>query len=174
VNFLNDGRGNKKIIIQSNHNDRFDRWVINQDWKKDIKNALPYLKYTTAVLEGKANKGVLAYVLENNFDSENVQCLDYDDSYIVNGYELAHHGHLGSNGSKGTLESFRKMSTKMVIGHYHAPARIDKVLAVGTSTHLRESYCKGASSWLNAHVLIHKNGTAQHIIFVNGEFTTFK
>ena len=174
VEFLKDGRDTQKVIVQSNHNDRFDRWIINQDWKKDIKNAIPYLKYTTALLEGKADKGVLAYIVENEFDKEDVLCLDYDDSFVVNGYELAHHGHLGSNGSKGTLESFRKMSTKMVVGHSHSPARVDKVLVVGTSTKLRESYCKGASSWLNAHVLIHKNGTAQHIIFVNGEFTTFR
>ena len=173
INFLDDGRNTKKIIVQSNHNDRFDRWVINQDWKKDIKNALPYLKFTTAVLEGKAEKGILAYVIENEFDKEEVLCLNYDDSYIVNGYELAHHGHLGSNGSKGTIESFRKMSTKMIVGHYHTPLKIDKVLSVGTSSNLREGYNKGASSWLNAHVIIHKNGTAQHIIFVNGEFTTF-
>lgn len=174
VKFLDDGRETTKVIVQSNHNDRFDRWVVNQDWKKDIKNAIPYLKYTTALLEGKANKGVLAYVLENAFDPEEVICLDYDDSYVINGFELAHHGHLGSNGSKGTLESFRKMSTKMVIGHYHTPARVDKVLTVGTSSNLREGYNKGASNWLNAHVLIHKNGTAQHVIFVNGEYTTFR
>lgn len=174
IAFLDDGSGTKKVIVQSNHNDRFDRWVINQDWKKDIKNAIPYLKYTTATLEGKASKGVIAYVIENEFSSDEVLCLDYDDSFTINGYELAHHGHLGSNGSRGSVEQFRKMSTKMVLGHYHTPSRMDKVLSVGTSSHLREGYNKGASSWLNAHAIIHKNGTAQHIIFVNGEYTTFK
>lgn len=174
INFLNDSQDTKKIIVQSNHNDRFDRWIINQDWKKDLKNALYYLKYTTAILEGKANKGILAYILENEFNPEEVLCLDYDDSFMISGFEVAHHGHIGANGSKGTLEQFRKMSTNMVIGHYHTPSRADKVLSVGTSSNLREGYNKGASSWLNAHVLIHKNGTAQHLIFVKGEFTTFK
>lgn len=174
VEFLKDGSGTKKVIVQSNHNDRFDRWVINQDWKKDIKNALPYLKYTTAVLEGKADKGVLAYVLENEFSPDEVICLDYDDSFIINGYELAHHGHLGSNGTKGNIESFRRMSTKMIIAHSHTPSKIDKVVCVGTSSALRESYNKGASSWLQSHAIIHKNGTVQHIIFVDGEYTTFK
>lgn len=175
IDFLKQGDPTtKKVIVQSNHNDRFDRWVINQDWKKDIKNAIPYLKYTTATLEGKASKGVVAYVLENEFSSEEVLCLDYDDSLIISGYEVAHHGHLGTNGSRGSVEQFRKMSTKMVVGHYHTPTRMDKVLSVGTSSHLREGYNRGASSWLNAHVVIHKNGTAQHIIFVDGEYTTFK
>lgn len=166
-------RNTCKIIVQSNHNDRFDRWIINQDWKKDIKNALPYLKYTTAVLEGSAKKGVIAYVLENNFTPKEVLCLDYDDSYMIGGFEVAHHGHLGTNGSRGSIEQFGKMSTKMIIGHSHSPNRINDVLSVGTSTHLREGFNKGASSWMNSHVIIHKNGTAQHILFINGGYTTF-
>ena len=174
INFLDDGRNTKKIIVQSNHNDRFDRWVVNQDWKKDIFNALSYLEYTKAVLDGAAPKGVIPYVIGKRFTEKEVLCLGYDESFIVKGYELAHHGHLGSNGAKGSIESYRKMSTKIIVGHSHTPVRIDKAISVGTSTHLREDYNKGASNWLNAHVIIHKNGTAQHLIFVDGKFTTFK
>lgn len=174
ANFLRRRPDTRKIIVQSNHNDRLDRWIINQDWKKDIPNAIPYVKYTLATLEGKATKGVLAYFLEENIQDGTILCLDYDDSYIIKGFEVAHHGHIGSNGSKGSIEQFRKMSTKMIVGHYHKPMRLDKVLAVGTSTHLREGYNKGASDWMNSHAIIHKNGTAQHIIFIKGEFTTFK
>ena len=172
VQFLSEGPQTQKIIVQANHNDRLDRWINSQDWKKDLKNALPYLKYTTAVLEGYAKKGVLAYLLEQEFSKEEVLCLDYDDSHMISGYEVAHHGHIGSNGSRGNIEQFRKMSTKMVVGHYHAPYRADRVISVGTSTHLREGWNKGASSWVNAHVLLHKNGTTQHLIFVDGEYTT--
>lgn len=174
VNFLKRRPDTLKVIVQSNHNDRFDRWIINQDWKKDIPNAIPYMRYTLATLEGKAKKGILAYYLESEFKSSELVCLDYDDSYIYNGIELAHHGHIGANGSKGSIEQFRKMSTKMIVGHYHKPMRLDKVMAVGTSTHLREGYNKGASDWMNSHIIVHKNGTAQHIIFIKGEFTTFK
>lgn len=174
MDFLGENPDTQKIVVQANHNDRFDRWINSQDWKKDLKNALPYLKYTTAVLEGKAEKGVLAYLIENQFTSHEVLCLDYDDSYMISGYEVAHHGHIGANGSRGSVEQFRKMSTKMVVGHSHSPSRADGVISVGTSTHLREGYNKGASSWLNTHVVIHKNGTAQHLIFVRGEFTTFQ
>lgn len=173
IDFLKK-RPTKKIIVRSNHDDRFDRWVVSQDWKKDIVNALPYLEYTASVLQGKANNGIVPYVISKHFTSSEVLCLGYDDSYILKGFELAHHGHLGTNGSRGNVEQYRKMSTKIILGHYHSPSRIDKVLTVGTSTYLREGYNKGASNWLNAHVLIHDNGTAQHIIFVNGKFTTFK
>lgn len=174
LNFLEQRPETKKLVIQSNHNDRLDRWVINQDWKKDIKNSLTYLKYTTAALEGKAPKGILAYLIEDKFKTEDVICLDYDDSYLLHGIELAHHGHIGANGSRGNANQFRKMSTKMVLGHYHSPFRMDDVVGVGTSSHLREGYNKGASSWLNSHIIILPNGKTQHLIFVRGEFTTFK
>jgi hypothetical protein len=174
ANFLRRRPDTYKIIVQSNHNDRYDRWLINQDWRKDIPNAIPFMKYGLATLQGKADKGILAFFLEEQFTDKEILCLDYDDSYILGGFEIAHHGHIGSNGSKGSIEQFRKMSMKMIIGHYHKPMRLDKVLAVGTSTHLREGYNKGASDWMNSHVIIHSNGTAQHIIFIKGEFTTFK
>ena len=174
INFLKRRPDTHKIIVQSNHNDRFDRWINSQDWKRDIPNAKAYLKYTLATLEGKANKGILAYVLEENFSEEDVTCLDYDDSYIINSHEIAHHGHIGANGSRGSVEQFRKMSTNLIVGHYHKPMRMDEVVSVGTSTKLREGYNKGASDWLNAHAIIHNDGSVQHIIFIKGHFTTLK
>jgi hypothetical protein len=66
------------------------------------------------------------------------------------------------------------LNTKIVVGHYHSPGRKDGALAVGTSTHLRVGYNEGPSSWLQSHVIIHNDGRAQHINFIDGEFTTFK
>ena len=100
--------------------------------------------------------------------------LGRSDSYKVNGWELGQHGDIGSNGSRGSLLQFRRLNTKVVVGHYHSPGRKDGALAVGTSTHLRVGYNIGASGWLNSHVIIHKDGKAQHINFINGEFTTLK
>ncbi len=90
----------------------------------------------------------------------------------VGGFELGHHGHIGANGSRGSIEQFRRMPTRVIIGHSHQPCRIDDALSVGTSTPLREGYNKGASSWMNAHIVIHENNTAQHLLFVDGEYTT--
>jgi hypothetical protein len=56
----------------------------------------------------------------------------------------------------------------------NSPGRKDGALAVGTSTKMRVGYNMGPSSWLQSHVIIHKNGKAQHINFINGKYTTFK
>jgi hypothetical protein len=69
---------------------------------------------------------------------------------------------------------FRKLNTKIVVGHYHSPGRKDGALAVGTSTKLRVNYNIGPSGWLQSHVIIHHDSKAQHINFIKGEFTTLK
>jgi hypothetical protein len=86
---------------------------------------------------------------------------------------------MGSNGSRGSLLQFRKLNTKIVVGHYHSPGRKDGALAVGTTTKLRVGYNNGPSSWLQSHVIIHKDGRAQHINFIkdnknNMGYTTLK
>ena len=97
-----------------------------------------------------------------------------NSSYTVNKWELGQHGDVGTNGSRGSLLQFRKLNTKCVVGHYHSAQRKDGALAVGTSTKLRVGYNVGASSWNQSHVIIHEDGKAQHINFINSEYTTFK
>jgi hypothetical protein len=92
---------------------------------------------------------------------------------------LGQHGDVGSNGSRGSLNQYRTLNTKIIVGHYHSPGRKDGAIAVGTSTKLRVGYNNGPSSWLQSHVIIHEDGKAQHINFirdVNNKigFTTFE
>lgn len=159
-------------IVRSNHDDFIDRWLINSDWKKNIKNALEYIEYAHTILKGDAPKGIIPYLIEKKFPK--MTTLDRSTSFKVLGWELGQHGDVGANGSRGSLLQFRKLNTKCVVGHYHSPGRKDGGLAVGTSTKLRVGYNIGPSSWLQSHVIIHENGKAQHINFLNGEFTTFK
>lgn len=159
-------------IVRSNHDDFIDRWLINSDWKQNIKNAKEYMEYAYAILKGDAPKGIIPYIIEKNYPK--MRTLDRETSFQVKGWELGQHGDVGSNGSRGSLLQFRKLNTKCVVGHYHSPGRKDGALAVGTSTTLRVGYNNGASGWLQSHVIIHNCGKAQHIFFFNGEFTTFK
>jgi len=159
-------------IVRSNHDDFIDRWLINSDWKRNIKNALEYIDYSSLILKGKAPKGIIPCLIEDRFP--NMKTLDRSTSFKVKGWELGQHGDVGANGSRGSLLQFRKLNTKCVVGHYHSPGRKDGGLAVGTSTKLRVGYNIGPSSWLQSHVIIHEDGRAQHVNFLNGEFTTFK
>lgn len=161
-------------IVRSNHDDFLDRWLKNTDWRKanTLKNSVEYMEFSALLLKGEAPKGVIPYLINKRFP--NFRTLGRSDSLVINGWELAQHGDIGSNGARGSLIQFRKLNTKIVVGHYHSPGRKDGALAVGTSTKLRVNYNLGPSGWLNSHVIIHHDSKAQHINFIRGEFTTLK
>jgi hypothetical protein len=160
------------IVVRSNHDDFLDQWLKNTDWRKagTLKNSLEYMEYSAILLRGEATGGIVAHLIQKEFPS--IIALDRNESYVVKGWELGQHGDIGASGSRGSIQQFRHLNTKIVVGHYHSPGRKDGALAVGTSTTLRVNYNIGPSSWLQSHVIIHEDGKAQHINFINGEFTT--
>lgn len=159
-------------VVRSNHDDFLDRWLKSTDWRKagTFKNSLEYMEYSALLLKGEAPNGIIPHLINKRYP--NFKTLGRSDSFIVNGWELGQHGDIGSNGSRGSLLQFRKLNTKIVVGHYHSPGRKDGALAVGTSTKLRVNYNLGPSGWLQSHVFIYEDGKAQHINFIKGEFTT--
>ncbi len=62
------------------------------------------------------------------------------------------------------------MNTKMITGHTHSPNRGDGHMTVGTLSHLRVGYNKGASSWMHANALVYPDGKAQLIYIVNDKY----
>jgi len=158
------------VVVRSNHDDFLDRWILKADWKKDVKNSLEYMTYTKLLLENKAPKGLIPYIIDQKFPD--VKTLGIDESFKVKNWELGAHGDLGSNGSRSSILQYRQLSSKIIVGHYHSPQRKDGALSVGTSTKLRIGYNKGASSWMNSHVIIHEDGKAQHINIIDGKYTT--
>lgn len=163
------------VIVASNHNDWLDRYIKRRKWDEDIKNAMEFMEYAQVLLSGKAPKGIVAYLIEQKFPGQ-VRTLGRNDSFRISDVELAQHGDIGTNGSRGGLMQFKRLSTKMDVGDSHVPRRLDGVMYVGTSTRLRVGYNIGASSWRNADIICHVDGKRQHIIYMGDtkEFTTFK
>ncbi len=166
------------IVVKSNHDVHLDKFLTN-DWRKlpTAKNSLEYMEYSSMLLKQHAQGnviGVIPEIINNRFPK--YKTLTYNDSYKIKGYEISMHGEIGANGSRGSAIQFRKLNTKIITAHTHSPSRFDNVLCTGTTTKLRLSYNKGASSWLQSHVIIHKDGRAQHINFIgkNKTYTTFK
>lgn len=160
------------IIVRSNHDDFLDRWLKDVDWRKDstIKNAPAYMEYASLILNGKAPLGVIPYLINQQYPG--MKTLGRSDSYRIHEWEVGQHGDIGSGGSRGSVNQYRQLNTKMIVGHSHAPSRKDGVVQVGTSTKLRLGYNIGPSKWLQAHAIIHADGKAQLISFHSGEFTT--
>lgn len=162
----------KPIVVRSNHDVFIEKWIREFDWKKDLANSKEYMEYTLASLEGKAEKGVLAYLLERKY-GDDITCLGLDNSFKINGWELGQHGHLGSNGSRGSIQQFRKLNTKTITGHIHHPCRKEGSASVGITCHKDLGYNHGPSNWAYSGIILHENEKIQHIIFSeDNKFTT--
>ena len=161
-------------VVRSNHDDFLDRWLRDVDWRKEstMKNSICYMDYAKLLLERLAPKGIIPYVINEKYPK--MRTLGRSDSHKIHGWEVGQHGDVGASGSRGSVNQFKRLNTKMIVGHSHSPNRKDGVIQVGTSTHLRVGYNIGASAWLQSHSIIHEDGKAQQIDFINGEFTTFE
>tara|TARA_R110000744_G_scaffold19900_8_gene52334 strand:+ start:1449 stop:3020 length:1572 start_codon:yes stop_codon:yes gene_type:complete len=156
------------VIARSNHDDMLDRWLKATDWRK-ARNKKTYLELSNilATEEVAQKKGVLPYLIEQKFDD--IITLSLDDSFRVHEWELAMHGHLGANGSRGGHTQFKNLNTKNAVGHGHHPHREDGHVMVGTLSHLRVGFNKGPSNWMNGFGVIYPDGQFQILHIINGK-----
>lgn len=173
IKWLDTIKQHNLVVVFSNHDDFLTRFIINADVKKNVKNALEYMEYGKILLEGKAPNGIIPYIINQKF--KNIKCLGRNESYKVKDWELGIHGMDGVNGSRGSIQQYRRLNSKLVSAHAHSPCRLDGTLQCGCNTKLRMGYNNGMSTWALSDVIIHKNAKAQHIIYhADGEYTTFK
>jgi hypothetical protein len=158
------------IMIPSNHPDWIDQWIRFNRGVKDTHNAILFNKFQAILFDEKAPKGLYAHVIEEKFEDK-VTCLHRDDSYEVCGIEINNHGDLGSNGAKGTPETFAKLPHPVVSGDKHHCYTIDDAYGVGVSSVLDHKYNKGMSSWAQSNGIILSNGRFQHLLYFEGKFT---
>jgi len=157
------------VSVASNHNTFIDRWLMSNDWRKS-PNKNKYLELAYTVSQGKAPKGIIPYLLDNN--TSNVISLSYDDSFRVKSWELGIHGCHGTNGSRGSISQYKNLNTKTIVAHSHTPARELGSVQVGTFTKLKLNYVSGLSSWLASMAIVYPNEKVSQIHILNGKFTT--
>jgi hypothetical protein len=159
----------KLVIIPSNHNDWLDKWVRLGGGEKDIKNAMLFNEFRKILFEERAPHGLVAHYLNNEVGD--VITLGRHDSFKRKGFELNNHGDLGSNGARGTANTFKKLNVKLVSGDKHFLYTIDGARGVGISTTKFMGYNQGLSSWTKSHGVVNSLGKFQHLIYVKGKFT---
>lgn len=169
-------KNTQSVVVGSNHNDMLRRWVVNNDWRRDPVNAEFYLSTALAMVRGTklTGKGTeypdpFGYWLREA-RLPNVRALDADEDFMLGGVELGMHGDQGPNGARGSIKNLRRIGVKSIIGHSHSPGIDEGCYQAGTSTRLQLEYNHGASSWLNAHVLLHADGKRQPIFIIDGRW----
>jgi hypothetical protein len=157
-------------IVDSNHDDFLERYLREGRFIEDSKNA----EYSSLLFHHMC-KGVdpLQYAVTEVAGVKHPNKLNWlrrDEDYKIAGIELAAHGDLGSNGSRGSTKQMEAAYGKSVSGHSHTPEILRDAWVVGTTSILRPDYARGASSWMHTSCLVYPCGRRQLINVIDGKF----
>jgi len=167
------------VVVESNHDLALKRWLKESDYKRDPVNAIFFLECQLEMYkqlqEGNTDFSVLEWVVKKDGMLDDVKFLKLDESFKVcddegTGIEVGAHGHLGSNGSRGSVGVYQRLGSRYTIGHSHSAAIKDGVYQVGVSGNLDMGYNLGASSWSHSHCVIYPNGKRSIITLKNGKW----
>lgn len=158
---------NEVIVVKSNHDEFLDRYLMSGYYVKDPQNHRYALDLAAAAVDGKdpLQHAVSEIGLKN---PNKVRWLNRDEDYKIVGIQLGAHGDLGANGARGGLKNTEAVYGQSVTGHSHTPEILRGSWQVGTSSLLKLSYNRGASSWLHTSCLLYPDGSRQLINSIDG------
>lgn len=156
------------IVIQSNHDEAFDRWLDTANPKMDPVNSLLFHKMWSAKIEefNQTGQWSTAFNLYYRLAGySRAQFIDREENYSIMDIVCGYHGDKGINGTKGTPNSYAKLGVKTVVGHSHTPSIVDGCYTVGVIGKLDQGYNTLPSSWAHANCVIYANGK-RSLIFI--------
>lgn len=156
----------KSIIVESNHDNAFERWLVNgyYDYRKDPLNARYFLECQLRKYQAIENKEerflFMEWAIRRSFTQEEpgIIFLDKDQSFVINGVEFGLHGHNAPNGARGSPLGFSKLGFPVNLGHFHSAEILDGVFVAGLTANLKMDYNKGPSSWGHSHIITYPTG----------------
>ncbi len=166
---LRVSRDTPACVTRSNHDEAFDRWLKEADFRADPLNAGLFLATNLAAYVHIANQkntpfNPIEWVMREKLQGDrqgrmdNVRFLHMDEELLVGGIELGMHGHVGANGGRGSQAAFSKIGRKSITGHLHSPWQHEGAMGVGVTGSLDQGYNKGMSSWSHTNALVYPNG----------------
>jgi hypothetical protein len=160
---------NQVVIIKSNHDEFLDRWLEDGKFIDDNENRVIGLEL--ALSKAKGGDPLEYGIRKYNKKLNKVRFLRTDESFKLTSkrIECGQHGHLGSDGARGSVPNLEKAYLRAVIGHRHSPEILRGLIVVGTSSYLKLSYNKGPSSWMQTMCVLYPDGSYQLINVIEGE-----
>jgi hypothetical protein len=157
------------IDVFSNHTEFLNRWLEAGEYLNDPTNLVIGLELAWVKAQGK---DPYEYAMRKYQDLPKVRFLQADDDFKISAKKVqcGAHGHLGPNGSRGSLAGMERSYARSITGHSHTPEILREAVAVGTSTYLKLDYAKGPSSWMQTMCILYKNGSRQLINVIGGEY----
>jgi hypothetical protein len=166
------------IVVPSNHDRHLDRWLKDEDPRKDPKNAKYHMRLQAALLDAMDRRdryfNVLEYALREKGVPDDITFLHEDESFVIckdvdGGIECGLHGDKGPNGSRGSTRGLTRLGRAVNKGHDHTAAIRDKVYSVGACS-LDFAYMSGPSAHSVSHIVTFENGRRQIITMWEGRW----
>lgn len=164
------------VIVRSNHDEAFPRWVKARNKFHDPINAAFWHECNAVQLraiEAGASLDIFEHCITQAgralaLPLQRVRFVKEDESVVIHGIEHGMHGHLGPNGSRAQPKSFRQIGRRANTGHTHSAGIIDGIYTGGVLGSLDMGYNKGPSSWSHSSIVTYGNGK-RTIITQNGD-----
>lgn len=159
----------KSVVVDSNHDSAFSRWLREADFRTDPVNARYFLQAQLAKYRAMEDKQPIN-MLEWAMRQEKVRGICYlwpDESFVVAGIECGMHGHLGPNGTRGGPRNLSRIGRKANIGHTHSAEIHDGLYVAGVTGSLDQGYNVGPSSWSHSHIVTYPNGKRAIVTITN-------
>lgn len=147
-------------IVYSNHDEFLMKWLNEGEFVKGN----PINRVIGCQLFANISLGYS--IFPDHLFTKNVEFLNPEKSFVLEGYEVGKHGDTGIAGAKGNTNAYVKSYDKSITGHTHSPKIKESGVVVGTLSNLRLTYNKNSiNNWAHANCVLYKNGTFQ-LIFV--------
>lgn len=174
VSFLDRSPENAQVIVvRSNHDEAFDRWLDTADPDTDPLNARFFheMKYKVLAHHEKTGKWMPALELfYREHGAGRARFLARDELLKIGGWVCNFHGDEGLNGARGTPDTFARLGINTITGHRHSPSITDCNTTVGVSGLLNMRYNGLPSSWLQTHAVIYGDTERSLISIIDGEW----
>lgn len=177
--------GSQGLVVCSNHDEAFDKWLQKADIRLDPVNARFFheawyklLQYyerhgsfpmRSAIRRGFTTMGAFKLFYEERGKGR-VRFLDREEPEKIGGVYIHFHGDEGLGGSPGNSQTYAKLGVKTIIGHSHRPGIRDGCYQVGLTGSLDMEYNATPSAWMNTHCVIYSNNKRSLIHIVDGEW----
>ena len=158
------------LVVKSNHDEHLNRYLEEGRYIADDRNLKLSSQLAIAYLDGKDTLKTAVETVSGKLSG--VRYLSRNDDYKVRGWQLASHGDLGSNGTRGSLVQLEQNTGNCIVGHSHSPQILRNTYQVGTLTHLKLDYNKGPSSWLQTNAILYDDGFVQLSNIIKGSYTS--
>lgn len=179
IRFIDEAtpRDTQPIVVSSNHDEAFDRWLHEANPKADPVNAKFFHEAWLKLLEAYEQTSKFPGAFELFYKERGAgraSFLGREDTLKIGDVYCNFHGDNGINGAKGNTLSYAKLGVKTIIGHSHSPAILDGCYQVGVTGRLDMGYNDTPSGWLNTHCVVYADGSRCLLHIIEGEWRGHK